>query len=375
MAGRIVRPATPAFLAAVQASHQIAARVDILRDDDITLTLDTVTAGQVTLDQTAASRGRADLTLAVDPTADLIPDDATDPLAPYGDEMRVYRGVTYPDATVELVSLGIFRLDEVTVSDSGENLELRVSGLDRSARVIDARFETSGQIDAGTNVTTAIQTLLTSIGINALDLDATSHTTPLTAYEAGGDRWALAQDLAKAAGMDLYFDGDGVCVMRQITLAADNPVATLSEGDDGVLLTATRSWTRAGAFNAVIATGEKAADTAPPSGIAKDLNPASPTYYLGRFGQVPRFYSSPLLTTDAQCADAAASILAREIGTTQTIDFGAIVNPALEPGDVATITRERAKVTREAHVIDSLTIPLTHDQQMTGKTRAVQVAS
>lgn len=368
-----MRSVTDRFLQAIQETHQLATLVEILRDGQTVATLP-VTGGAVTLDQAAATRGRVDVTAVDDGTSGLVPTSPDDDLAPYGNEVRAHRGITYPDGTVELVSLGVFRIDTLDVADNGDQLEIRLTGLDRSARVIDARYEEAGQIDSGTSVTTAIAAQIAAAGItDDLTSDTVSYTTPLTILEAGGDRWQTIQSLATAAGMTVYFDGDGLPVARIVATPADNPVATLAEGAGGVLLQAGRNWNRQSAYNRVIATGEKTGDTAPARGVATDDNPLSPTYYYGRFGRVPRFYSSPLLTTDAQAESAAAAILARELGTTQQISFGALVNPALEPGDVVQITRERTGI-NEAHVIDQLTIPLSADQPMSGRTRAVQTA-
>jgi len=182
-----MRPVTPEFLAAVTTSHEVATRIEVLDDGDVTLTLDTVTDGGVTLDQAAATRGRLDCTI-IDP--DLVPGDPTAALAPYGNELRVYRGVMFyetsvtdgaggtgqewpvtlidggdpapPEVTVtrtpapELVSLGIFRIDETTVTDGPNGLETRCAGMDRSVRMIDARFEEPYTVAGGTNVATAI---------------------------------------------------------------------------------------------------------------------------------------------------------------------------------------------------------------------------
>lgn len=363
-----MRDVTDAFLRAVATSHQVATRVDVLDNDEVTLTIDSVVDGGVTLDQTAATRGRLDCTI-VDP--DLVPGDPDDALAPYGNEIRAYRGAIVNGAA-ELVSLGIFRIDETSVTDGTTGLEVRVAGMDRSVRMIDARFEDTTTIAAGTNVATAITTLAQAAWPAVqTNLTATPLTTPLLVGEAGGDRWKLMQDLAASIGHALYFDGDGVLTSRPVTVPSGTPAIELAEGDGGVLLTAGRRWTRQGTYNRVIATGENAAEgTTPVRGIATDENPASPTYYYGPYGKVPRFYSSQFLTTSAQAQDAAAAILARELGTTQSIEFGALVNPALEPDDLVTIRRERAGID-EAHIIDTLTIPLTADQGMTGRTRAV----
>lgn len=401
-----MRPVTPEFLAAVAGSHQVATRVEVLDDGEVTLTVDAI-AGGVTLDQTAATRGRVDLTIA-DP--DLVPADPSAALAPYGNELRVYRGVLFPFGggveeladpgpggqawpitlwgteegsvdpaptptlvaipTVELVSLGIFRIDETTVTDNGDQLEIRVAGMDRSVRMIDARFEEPYTVPAGTNYATAIAACAQAAWPAVVtNLTATSLTTPLLVAEEGADRWKFMQDMAASLGHALFFDGDGELVTRPVTTPAGAPVATISEG--GVLLSTGRRWNRQGTYNRVIATGENPAEGAVPArGIATDDNPASPTYYYGSYGKVPRFYSSQFITTDAQAADAASAILSRELGTTQTVDFGSIVNPALEPDDIVTITRQRAGV-GDSLIIDSITIPLAADQAITGTTRAV----
>lgn len=403
-----MRDVTPEFLAAVAGSHQVATRVEVLNDGEVTRTVDAI-AGGVTLDQTAATRGRVDLTIA-DP--DLVPADPSAALAPYGNELRVYRGVLFPFgggveeladpgpggqawpitlwgtegegddpaptptlvaiSTVELVSLGIFRIDETTVTDNGDQLEIRVAGMDRSARMIDARFEEPYTIAAGTNYATAIEDVLKAGWPEiTVDITPTTLTTPLLIGEEGGDRWKFAQEMAAALGHSLYFDGDGVAVTRPVASPSGIPTVTLAEGPGGVLLSAGRRWNRQGTYNRVIATGENPAEGAVPArGVATDDRPSSPTYYYGSYGKVPRFYASQFITTDEQAADAAQAILNRELGTTQTVDFGMLVNPALEPDDLVTIIRARAGID-EAHLIDSITIPLAADQAMTGATRAV----
>jgi hypothetical protein len=204
------------------------------------------------------------------------------------------------------------------------------------------------------------------------DFQSTSYTTPALIAQEGDDRWAFAQGMAQALGMVLYFDGDGTCVLTPDVLSS--PVLDLAEGEGGVLLAASRQWTREGTFNRVIATGENTGETAPARGVATDDNALSPTYYFGAFGKVPRFYASSFITTDAQALEAAQAILNRELGTTESVNFGAFVLPHLEPGDTVTITRARSGID-EDHVLDSLTIPLAATESMSGQTRARVVTS
>jgi hypothetical protein len=312
------------------------------------------------------------LTFVDDGSLGLVPTSAYHPLAPYGNEFRVSRGVLLPGGP-ELVPVGIFRIDNVNVDDDPGSLSLQLAGQDRSARVADAKFEEPYQIAAGTPVGLAIRETI-DLGVSGFSYDfaLVSATTPLLNAEEGGDRWAFCQEMAKAIGMTLYFDARGWCVLRPITQPAGDVAAELVEGVGGLLLKAGSQWARAGAFNRVIATGENTGQGAPVRGVATDDNPLSPTYYYGPFGKVPMFYNSPLITSNDQAAAAAQGLLVKQLGTTQSINFGAIVNPTLEPNDVLAIARARVGVD-ERHIVDQLTIPLTAEQPMTGRTRAIQI--
>lgn len=366
-----MRPVTAAFLDAIATSHRLAVLVEILEAGIVVAELETVIDGSVTLDQTAATRGRADITVVDDGTLGLVPTDTASQLAPYGNEIRVSRGLYFPSGVSELVALGVFRLDQVDVDDQPDGMQIRIAGQDRSARIIDARFEEPYQVVQGTNYGDAILAVLQAAWPEIpYDLTTTSQTTPALISEEGGDRWQFARDMAAAIGMDLYFNGDGTVVMRPVTSVSADPIATIAEGEDGVLLTAARSWNRQGTYNRVIATGENTGEAAPARGVATDDNAASPTYYFGPFGKVPRFYASPFITTNDQAADAAQAILSRELGTTQQASFGSLVLPHLEPDDAVLITRERAGID-ETHILDQITIPLGAEGVMSGSTRAV----
>lgn len=366
-----MRPVSEAWADGISHSHGLAVQVTLLPEGVDLPVLD----GAVTLDGKAATRATLDLSVAPDPAMELVPSEPTDRLAPYGNELQIRRGLIYPDGGEELVSIGIFRIEDVDVEDTAEELSLRISGLDRSARIIDAAFEDAYQVPAGTLITSALLDDIKTVYPDVVaSISASSVTAPVVIVaEEGEDRWAFWQGMATALGAELYFDGDGVLVLRELASATQEPAAYLTEGEGGVLVSAAKSWTRQGAFNRVIATGEGTAlGGAPPRGVATDDDPFSPTFYGGPFGRVPRFYSSSWITSSDQASDAASGILRAELGTTQQVSFGAVVNPALEPGDVVRVTRERTGVD-EDHVIDELTIPLTAEAIMNGRTRATVV--
>ncbi len=89
-------PVRPSWDEAVRASRKIATRATVLSNGSPVAELP-ILDGSVTLDANAASRGRCDLTLADDGTLNLVPDAPTSLLAPYGNEIRVERGIEHAE--------------------------------------------------------------------------------------------------------------------------------------------------------------------------------------------------------------------------------------------------------------------------------------
>ena len=126
---------------ALERSHKVVTRVDVLRHGAKVAEIDTVIGGSVTLDANSASRGRLELQVIDDGTMGWVPKAADDYLAPFGNELRVYRGIEFGDQ-IEIVPLGVFGIDRVSTQDTGAGIEVSVSGLDRSWRFLQAPFET-----------------------------------------------------------------------------------------------------------------------------------------------------------------------------------------------------------------------------------------
>lgn len=85
------------FQREVQQSHVAAAKVDIIQNGTIVLTL-AVHGGSVDADRTAAQLRRFTAQVA-DPDGSLTPEGLRDKLAPFGTLAKVYRGVRVPAIT------------------------------------------------------------------------------------------------------------------------------------------------------------------------------------------------------------------------------------------------------------------------------------
>ncbi|MEU9333119.1 DUF5047 domain-containing protein [Streptomyces sp. NPDC048290] len=344
-------PVSDRFLARLADSHIPASTVHLFLTDGTVLDI-AHTGGSVTVDRAQAVRRTCTVT-ADDPG--LIPRTPDDQLAVYGARLRIACGVDYGDGTSELVPLGVFRLDSVggDVSEGPATLQ----GKDLSAVIADDRFTTpytaTGTVVSA--VTALIQRSLPGTAVTSLITDA-----PIGArtFDVEADPWAGVQEIAAAAGAEVYPNADGVFVISTLPdLATATPVWAVEATEGGVYVSANRAMTSDNVCNGVLARGENTSgNVAPVSFLATDNDPNSPTYWGGPFGRRPMFYGSSTLTTIAACQQAALLKLAEARAPNATGDISSLPNPALEPGDVLRVMHEDG--TRELHQVAAFTVPL-----------------
>jgi hypothetical protein len=363
-----MRPVSVEFLRTLRGSHQMVAEARIvapgLTGVNPAGTEIPILSGDVHIDGTANIGSTLDLTTdgqGMWPTA------ASDLLAPYGNELFVRRGIAFGNGTTEWVSLGYFRIQAPEQADA-PNGPIRISAQDRMAGIVEARLIAPIQYQPGTTLGTIFTALVGEVYPWATIEwdDATDASTLGRALTAEEDRYKFLNDLVTAAGKVWYWNHRGVLRIETPPAPVD-PVWDVNAGGDGVLVNVSRQLSREGVYNAVVATGEAADTEAPARAVAVDDNPESPTYWSGSFGKVPRFYSSPFLTTDAQAASAAEAMLTRSLGLPYSVDFTAVPNPALEPYDPVRVTYLDGR--RETHLIERLTVPLAAEGALTASTR------
>lgn len=252
-----MRSVSAAWEGGLASTHDVAVDVFPLRDGSIGAALP-ILGGSVTLDLTAAHRGRCDVEFG-DP--DLIPAVATDPLFPSANKLVIRRGLVYPDGTREVVRLGTFLIEETTINDNGN---IQVAGSDLSVLIATASFEAAYTVAGGTNIGTAILAAAQGgfPGYLPRQMPILLATTPTLKAEEGEDRWAFCQAIAASIGRDLYFDNDGYLVAPLIPEATGSyAVAHIVEGSDGVavkpaLLSASKKLSRLDVHNRWVVTGD-----------------------------------------------------------------------------------------------------------------------
>lgn len=365
----------------IRGSHTVISRADLYPAAGPPIFGLPITAGSVAVDATSNVRRTLDCQIA-DQTGQFTPSNVYAVAAPYGAIIRPWRGILYPDGTSELLPLGVFRISSLEVTDDGAPT-LKITGSDYSRTVARNRFVDPYVISAGQNYATAIATLADNRlpGLDQ-DLDTTAEVTPLIVIDAQEDPWQHLQDMAAAFGFEVFYDQDGGFVLQaqhdptddqvQIVYASGEDVATLTAAADGtatslpaaaVLLDLDNTYTDEPGFNGVVMAAESTTLPTPLRTVLFDMDPTSPTYSQGPYGQVPDFQSSPFITSQAACDAAAAAWLRKHIGGTNDLSFSIIPDPSLDAGDVIRIKRSGSNIDTIG-VVGGLTIPLAVAEKM-----------
>lgn len=335
-----------------------------------------ILAGDVQLDGTAEIRGTLELETAGQSEQtgqSLFPRRPGDLYAPYGHELFVRRGVDLgPDVEPLWTPLGYYRINSAEQDDAPYG-PIRLSGQDRMAAIVEARPLTPREFAPDRTVASVFAEIVGEVyGAATIVFDDDSAAATVGRVLVMEDsRLAVLAEIATSLGKIMFWDGSG---FLQVRTAPDDsePVWEVKHGRDGVMVSAGRRVSREGVFNGWVVTGEAGeSGTNPARGVAVDNGPNSPTRWApiaeGGFGQVPRFFASPFITTNAQAENAAREGLRRTLGAPFNVDFGSVVNPTLVPYDPVRV--EYADFNREMHVVDKLTIPLDAESAMSATTR------
>ena len=359
--------ATQRFLNELHGSHTVVSYVDITAPNQATKRL-VATDGEINVDRTAQYR-RAGRIECIDPLLEYVPDGDFGELTPFGTEVRPYRGVRYSDGTEEVVPLGVFRISRSRFQESSGNnsagVRISLELFDRSRVVSRDKFINPYSIPQGSNVIDSIKVILAR---TFPDLQYDSISSPLTTtapivYNTSDDPWVAVTDLATSVGCEIYFDVNGWVVIAPPTDidALPAPDFEYVEGPRSTMIDLSKEFSDEPGFNGVIVTGESHSDELPPvRAEAWDMEPSSPTYRYGPYGEVPQFTTDNNVKTVEDAQKVADSLLKGMIGFSSQLSVSSWTNPALEAGDVVQVKRLRLGVD-ELYAVDAFTVPLRKD--------------
>lgn len=364
------------YLDALTRPHTVYTRVDVLSRAGVVLYSDLpFVDGNVRA--TLTSRVARAVTMTLDrswfPLTTAGAFDTGGLLSPFGNRLKIYRGIQYGDGTIVQFPAFYGRVETVAMSRTGS---MSLAGSDLAADVVDAQFENPESSVTTNSITTEFKRLVREALPDAVfgTSDLTGVLMAPVAWQS--DRAQALDDMSATVAMIWYPLADGSFVQRLTPWTKPNRVAQLSLADGtnaapGVN-NAMSDWTitvsRTGVYNSVVFTSERQDGTVPVSAIARDTNANSPTYYLGNFGKKPLLIQNQAALTQQQCVTAAQSNLRQAVAITQVWDPVSIVpNPALELGDLITMNAEGAASTQ---VITGFTLPLRETGDMPLSLRA-----
>lgn len=260
-----------------------------------------VISGTVSDDEGDKARAQLELTIPAS-----IPAGDTAPVGRAGHVLRVRAGLAGHDqAPVTWADLGHFLIDQVEPADDGVRRLTAVSeGL---ARITHARFLHVPVVWAAELVSTRLRWIIG--GMAPVSFDTRLADRMLTAGEPFEEREridALWQTV-ESWPATIEQTGSGLLVRPPYEADGDTPELEYTDGPGGTLVACTTTQPEELPANAVVATSS-AEDN---NSTATATITVGPYAWGGPYGCRPRFYASPVLTTNAQCEAAARSQLAR----------------------------------------------------------------
>lgn len=350
-------------------SGAIASRALLLNELGVGLELP-ITGGSVSADSGSKVRRSGSITVFGQWS-----DDPLSRLTPYGNRVRVQRGIRVATGVIEWMTLMTGRIDEESIKTESTEGLLTLPLKDFMADIDDDRFDVTTQTNTAETVVAAITRLITETLPGTTVVDLTGSTQMCGSLDLQQDRAGGIDKLATSIAAEAFFGRDGTFIIRPQPTLDDTPRWSLTVGESGNLISVERKRTRAGTYNRYVARGESNDTTGtavvPPSASAIIDDPADPLRYGGPFGRKSRFYTSSLLTTVEQCQSAANAGLERVRGRNYDVSFTSLVNPALDEGDVIRSILPDGVI--RVHITDSVDYPLGPTDSQSVSTRTVEL--
>ncbi|MEV6737870.1 DUF5047 domain-containing protein [Streptomyces sp. NPDC051104] len=275
--------------------------------------------------------------------------DPSHPLAAYGQQLHISYGVDIGGGDFEWIDRGWFLITESNTD--GDTVTVTAQGL--LTLIDEAKFAAPFQ-PSGTFVST-VRSLVEPALTVTFDGLLTDRSVPV-GMQWDNDRLGGLTEVLSAWAADAYVTADGTLFVEPLT-DDGTPVLSLTDGTGGTVMRWQGATSRDGAFNVVVAQGEDGVGNQL-QGVAYDDDGLSPYRYGGPFNPlpVPYTFSSPLLTTVAQCRTAAtAKLLQLRRTASRRLGVTMVPHPGLITGDIISATG--AGLTNAPCVIESMSLP------------------
>lgn len=353
------------YRSVLAAGHRHYVRVEVWSGNGVLLEEDLVFGtGSVS----ATLNSRVSRNLSLDVAFELYPDDPGDLLAPFGNELRVYRGVELGDGSTNYV-WQVFRgkITSVTQSSGGCSL----TAADRAAEVIDVAFASPQNSQTANTVSQEFVRLVSDAVSNASFGASDNFAKRVEQLTWEFDRGSALDELATSVGALWFPLANGDFVLRRYPWSVTGvSVLTFTDATGGTVLDWSVSRSRTSIFNVVTVTGERLNGDAPVYATATDDTVGSPTSVNGGFGVRSRVERLQTPSTQGGAQSAANALLRTYVAPTEQWVLQVVPDASLELGDV---TRVQVGGRDEVQVVTDFTMPLDLSANMTVLTRSLVV--
>ena len=234
------------------------------------------------------------------------PTDPTHPLACFGQVLHVSLTIgSLIGGGWWTVQLGRFLITSVEPGPS----TVRVMGKSLMQRLEEDRLTEPMAPDPAGSMASELRRLVGSR--MGLIIDPALGDYPCPSMNWGESRIDAIYEIARAWPAVVREGGDGILYVSQpVPDPTSRPDLRLSDGAEGTVVGVAASVTRDKIYNRIVARGQERSDEGSPSfqAIADQLT--GPMRVDGPYGVVPRFFSSPLITSVAQAKSTAEAMLA-----------------------------------------------------------------
>lgn len=355
--------ASEAFHKALKSSHLVISRIEAQRGE----TKFNVDFEQGNLVQSYDDASRWSLDLSFPMPSSYTPASIKSLLNQRLTTLRPARGVQFPDGTQEVINFAKFYVANVEVDEAvGGAPIVQVQAYDRSIR---AQGDISAPFYIPSN-SYASQILPQLIGRKVPGvtyfLAQSQFPMPALLVTQDMDAWDESLRMMSGQGQNLYFDREDRCVssIRALTPSPTHVVWHYDENNSPDFWGVKRSGTNDLFPNVVNVIGTNPA--APGiAGQAADMDPSSPTYRFGDYGEVVRTFRSEQITSQLQANTMAAYLLSKLLGPQDEVTFQAIPNPILDAGDTILLTRVSMGFSATPLLVVRIEMPLGIEGAMT----------
>lgn len=363
-------PVSALALEALKGPHEVYTRVEVWREGVQLVESLPIVSGNVRA--TLQSRTTRTLNLTLPP--EWFPESAGDTLAPFGTEIRAYRGVSIGGNTTHPEYVWpVFRgpIDEVGWATASA---MSCTCVDRAGDVATADFLAPISVTRGDRLHARVREFISEAAPDAefAEFTLVDRVLPTLAWDE--NRGKALDDLAATAGGFWYALADGRFTLTPVPWVYSDGVVDLALDDSNpILRDASIAYRREGVYNMFVVRSERTDGSAPDRYVTRVQDQASPIRFGGPFGRRPLHYSLQGTTNGAALQLVGETLKQRSQALAETWGATIVPFPPLELGDLLylDVLGPTGRRRRSKQVVAGFNLPLTGNSDMSLDLRAL----